>query len=304
VRFVNLNVAEFDAYKHAGLPLIADARVGLEQLAAVLAGYRVDASYTSWVAEAKARWEEETDRIFNLRHGPPLSQGEVIGAVSKVARQEDVVLNAAGSLPGDLHKLWRTRKPGGYHMEYGYSCMGYEIPGGIGAKMADPSREVYVMVGDASFLMMSSEIATAVQEGLKLTIVVFDNHGFSSIGGLSMSIGSGGFGTNYRCRTGSGQLDGEHVPVDFAALCAGLGAETVRVRSYEELEQALIAARQLRKTCAVVVEVDKEKRVPGYESWWDVQVAEVSEIEAVQQARADYEIAVKRERRHELDAKA
>ncbi len=300
VRFVNVNVGELDAYKHGGLPLIADARVALEQLVGALAGYRVEPSYSTWVSEAKARWEKETDRIFSLRHGPPLSQGEVIGAVSRVAQPDDVVLNAAGSLPGDLHKLWRTRKPGGYHMEYGYSCMGYEIPGGIGAKMAHPAREIYVMVGDASFLMMSSEIATAVQEGLKLTLVVLDNHGFSSIGGLSQSIGSGGFGTDYRCRTASGQLDGERVPVDFAALCAGLGADTVRARTYEEVEQALLVARQKTHTCAVVVEVDKEMRVPGYESWWDVQIAEVSEIDAVRRARADYEAAVKKERRYEI----
>ena len=159
--------------------------MALEELEAALAGYPVDAAYSAAIGKWKARWEEETDRIFSLRHGPPISQGEVIGAVSRVARPEDVRHLAAGSLPGDLHKLWRTRKPSGYHLEYGYSCMGYEIAGGLGVKMADPSREVYVMVGDGSFLMMSSEIVTSVQEGYKLNIVVVDNHGFSSIGGLS-----------------------------------------------------------------------------------------------------------------------
>lgn len=302
VRFVNLNVAEFDAFKHAGLPLLADAREGLSALETALAGYRVDADYTAAIDDWKRKWEEETDRIFNLRHGPPVSQGEVIGAVSRAARPEDVVINAAGSLPGDLHKLWRTSKPGGYHMEYGYSCMGYEIAGGLGVKMADPSREVYVMVGDGSFLMMSSEIATSVQEGYKLNLVVLDNHGFSSIGGLSHAIGSGGFGTNYRYRTASGQLDGEYVPVDFAALCSGLGARTVRVRTREELEAALAEMRGHTATTALVIEVDKEQRVPGYESWWDVPVAEVSEIETVREARAAYETAVKKERRHEIKA--
>jgi 3D-(3,5/4)-trihydroxycyclohexane-1,2-dione acylhydrolase (decyclizing) len=300
VRFVNLNVGEFDAFKHAGLPLVADARVGLEQLEAALAGYRVDAAYDAAIGEWKARWEAETDRIFSLRHGPPISQGEVIGAVSRVAQPEDIVINAAGSMPGDLHKLWRTHKPGGYHMEYGYSCMGYEIAGGVGIKMAHPNREVYVMVGDASFLMMSAEIATAVQEGIKLNIVVVDNHGYQSIGGLSKSIGSGGFGTDYRCRTGSGQLDGAPVPVDFEALCRGLGARTVRVRTREELEQALADMRTHTVTTAVVVETDKEARVPGYESWWDVPIAAVSEIQTTRDARAAWEQAVKKERRYEI----
>lgn len=300
VRFINLNVAEFDAYKHAGLPMVADARVALEQLEAALGGYFVDAAYSAAIADWKVRWEEETERIFNLRHGPPISQGEVVGAVSRVAQPEDIVLNAAGSLPGDLHKLWRTHKPGGYHMEYGYSCMGYEIAGGLGAKMADPSREVYVMVGDGSFLMMSSEIATSIQEGYKLNIVLLDNHGYSSIGGLSRAIGSGGFGTDYRYRTASGALDGEFVPVDFAALCAGLGARTVRVETREELEKALAEMRTHTTTTAVVIQVDKEKRVPGYESWWDVPIAEVSEADSVRKARAEYEQAIKKERRYEI----
>jgi 3D-(3,5/4)-trihydroxycyclohexane-1,2-dione acylhydrolase (decyclizing) len=178
--------------------------------------------------------------------------------------------------------------------------MGYEIAGGLGIKMADPSREVYVMVGDGSFLMMSSEIATSVQEGYKLNVVLLDNHGYSSIGGLSRAIGSGGFGTNYLCRTASGQLDGANVPVDFAALCSGLGARTVRVTTRKELEHALKEMRGHTTTTAVVIEVDKEKRVPGYESWWDVPVAEVSEIGTVRQARAEYEQAVKKERRHEI----
>ena len=302
VRFVNINVAEFDVLKHAGLPLLADARAAMEQLEAALSGYTVDPAYARCIAEWRARWEEETDRLFNLRHGPPISQGEVIGAVSRAARPQDVVVNAAGSLPGDLHKLWRTRQPGGYHMEYGYSCMGYEIAGGLGIKMADPSRDVYVMVGDGSFLMMSSEIATSIQEGYKLNLVVVDNHGYSSIGGLSQAIGSKGFGTAYRCRTSSGQLDGECVPVDFVSLCTGLGAHTVRANTRQELEQALAAMRGHDRTTAVVIEVDKEQRVPGYESWWDVAIAEVSESDTVQRARAQYEQDVKRERRHEIAA--
>jgi 3D-(3,5/4)-trihydroxycyclohexane-1,2-dione acylhydrolase (decyclizing) len=302
VRFLNINVSEFDALKHAALPLVADARAALDQLAAALAGYLVDAEYSNCIVTWKARWEEETDRLYGLRHGPPISQGEVIGAVNRAARPQDVVVNAAGSMPGDLHKLWRTHQPGGYHMEYGYSCMGYEIAGGLGIKMADPSRDVYVMVGDGSFLMMASEIATSVQEGYKLNIIVVDNHGYSSIGGLSQSIGSGGFGTDYRLRTAEGRLAGEYVPVDFEALCSGLGAQTVRARTREELERALEAMRGHKRTTAVVIEVDKEKRVPGYESWWDVPISEVSELDSIRQARAQYEKAVTRERRLEVVA--
>ena len=300
VRFVNLNVAEIDAFKHAGLPLIADARAGLEQPGAALDGYRVDEDYTGCIRQWKERWERETERIFGLRHGPPISQGEVIGAVNRAARPEDALVCAAGSLPGDLHKLWRTRRPGAYHMEYGYSCMGYEIAGGLGVKMADPSREVYVMVGDGSFLMMASEIATSVQEGCRLNIVLLDNHGFSSIGGLSGSLGSGGFGTDYRRRTEAGHLDGDYLPLDFVAQAAGLGAIAVRARTREDLESALAEMRGHERTSVVVVEVDKEMRVPGYESWWDVPVAEVSESEAVRRARAQYEQARTKERKFEM----
>jgi 3D-(3,5/4)-trihydroxycyclohexane-1,2-dione acylhydrolase (decyclizing) len=305
VRFININVNETDAYKHGGLPLIADARVALERLGAAAAGYRVAEQYSSAVAQAKNRWEQETDRWFGTHHGPPISQGEVIGAVNRAARPEDVVVCAAGSLPGDLHKLWRTQQPKGYHLEYGYSCMGYEIAGGLGVKMADPSREVYVMVGDGSFLMMSSEITTSIQEGYKLNIILLDNHGFSSIGGLSQAVGSSGFGTNYRFRgKESGQLDGEHIPVDFAAICQGLGACTVRARTREELVSALENMKRHDRTSAIVIEVAKEVRVAGYESWWDVPISEVSEIESIRQARAEYEQAVKKERRHEVVVKS
>jgi 3D-(3,5/4)-trihydroxycyclohexane-1,2-dione acylhydrolase (decyclizing) len=300
VRFININVNETDACKHAGLPMIADARAALGQLTAALSGYHVDQEYAARIAQWKQRWEDETDRLFALRHGPPVSQGEVIGAVSRGSRPQDVVVCAAGSLPGDLHKLWRTRQPKGYHLEYGYSCMGYEIAGGLGVKIADPSREVYVMVGDGSFLMMASEITTSIQERYKLNIIVLDNHGFSSIGGLSQAVGSHGFGTNYRFRSESGQLDGDYVPVDFHALSAGLGACAVRANTHDELVRALDNMRRHDRTSVVVIEVDKEMRVPGYESWWDVPISEVSEIESIRQARAEYEEGLKKERRYEV----
>ncbi|HLE04518.1 MAG TPA: thiamine pyrophosphate-dependent enzyme, partial [Anaerolineales bacterium] len=232
-----------------------------------------------------------------LEHGPPISQSEVIGAVNAAAGPRDVVLGAAGSLPGDLHKLWRTRDPKGYHLEYGYSCMGYEIAGGLGVKMAAPDREVYVMVGDGSYLMMNSEIVTSIQEHYKLIIVLIDNHGFSSIGGLSQAVGSGGFGTRYRHRhPASGQLDGELLPVDFAANARSLGAQAIQAADLPSLKAALERAKDEKRTTVVVIETDPEQRVPGYESWWDVPVAETSEIASVRSAREVYEAGRRRER--------
>ncbi|HEY2118464.1 MAG TPA: 3D-(3,5/4)-trihydroxycyclohexane-1,2-dione acylhydrolase (decyclizing) [Candidatus Acidoferrum sp.] len=295
VRFININVTEFDAYKHAAIPLVGDARDTLEELHATISGYSVASEYRSRIAAFRDEWEREVDRIYGLRKGPPISQGEVIGAVNQFVEAEDVMINAAGSMPGDLHKLWRTRKPGGYHMEYGYSCMGYEIAGGLGIKMANPEREVYVLVGDGSYLMMAQEIVTSLQEGYKLNIVLLDNHGFSSIGGLSRSLGNEGMGTNYRFRRGE-KYDGELLPVDFVANAASLGAHAVRVRTHDELVAALAAAKTETRTNIVVVETSYDEHVPGYESWWDVPIAEVSERETVRAARKIYEEARKKER--------
>ncbi len=296
VRFVNINVASFDAFKYSAVPLVGDARATIEALAEALQGHRVDAAYTARIGRFRAEWDQEVARIYGSEHGPPMSQGAVIGAVNEVSEPKDVVVCAAGSLPGDLHKLWRTRDPRGYHVEYGYSCMGYEIAGGLGVKMADPDREVYVMVGDGSYLMLAQEIATAVQERLKLTIVVLDNHGFASIGGLSESIGSGGFGTRYRYRTDSGQLDGDVLPIDYVANARSLGAHAVRATTRDELCEALRAARDETRTVVIVVETDRDHRVAGYESWWDVPIAEVSAMESVREARASYEQARDKER--------
>ncbi len=297
VRFINLNVAEFDAYKHCALPLVADARAALEELDAALRDYRVADSYRARVETFSREWDAEVNRIYNLEHGPPISQGEVIGAVNAAARPQDVVLCAAGSLPGDLHKLWRARDPKGYHLEYGYSCMGYEIAGGLGVKMAAPGREVYVMVGDGSYLMMSAEIVTSIQEGYKLTIILIDNHGFASIGGLSESVGSGGFGTRYLYRNpATGQLDGNRLPVDLAANARSLGAHVIEATDLPSLRAALEEARQQPKTTVIVIETDREQRVGGYESWWDVPVAAVSEMPPIQAAYQAYKEAKGRER--------
>lgn len=295
VKFVNVNVAEFDAGKHGGVPVVADARTAFEDLAKLVAGYHTPAEYQDRVRRFRDDWNKEVDRLFHLQHGPPVSQSEVIGVVSSVSERSDVVVCAAGSLPGDLHKLWRVRDPKGYHLEYGYSCMGYEIAGGLGVKMAAPEREVYVMVGDGSYLMMAQEIHTAIQEGIKLNIVVLDNHGFGSIGALSESCGSGGFGTEYRFRK-DGKLEGNTANVDFVANAQSLGAQAARVRTLDELRKALVAARTNTRTTVTVIEVDRNARVPSYESWWDVAVAETSEMESVRSARDAYEKGVKRER--------
>ncbi|HXZ40251.1 MAG TPA: 3D-(3,5/4)-trihydroxycyclohexane-1,2-dione acylhydrolase (decyclizing) [Terriglobales bacterium] len=295
VRFINVNVSEFDAGKQAALPLVGDARVTLQELAKSVQGFRVSQPYAARLQSLREAWDKEVDRIYNLGWGPPISQGEVIGVVNEISEPRDVVVCAAGSLPGDLHKLWRTRDPKGYHVEYGYSCMGYEIGGGLGVKMAAPDREVYVLVGDGSYLMMAQEIVTSLQEDYKLNIVVLDNHGFSSIGGLTRACGNEGMGTEYRYRR-NGKLQGDLIPVDFVANAKSLGAHAVRAQTREELRQALLAARKNKQTSVVVIETAYAQRVPGYESWWDVAVAEVSEVESVRAARARYVEARKKER--------
>jgi 3D-(3,5/4)-trihydroxycyclohexane-1,2-dione acylhydrolase (decyclizing) len=297
VRFLNINVTEFDAYKHTALPLVSDARATLEELRAALGDYRASAEYASRVAAHRQEWAAEVDRLTKPRDGALAVQSAVIGAVNRVSRPQDVVVCAAGSLPGDLLTLWQTRDPKGYHLEYGYSCMGYEIAGGLGVKMADPSREVYVMVGDGSYQMMSSEIVTSIQEGYKINIVLLDNHGFGSIGGLSEAVGCQRFGTSYRYRQqSSGQLDGGCLPVDLIANAASYGAHAVGVSSVRELELALEEARKQDRTSVIVIQTDPQKGVPAYETWWDVAVAEISELDTVRAARKQYEIQRTKER--------
>src|ERR687890_1210108 len=234
VRFVNMNIADFDAHKHAGLALVGDARATLEALESVLGGYEVEAEYRQQSRRANADWDREVERLYTLGHGPLPAQSEVLGTVNSFSGPEDVVVCAAGSMPGDLHKLWRTRDPKGYHVEYGYSTMGYEIAGGLGVKMAAPDREVFVLVGDGSYLMMASELVTAVQEGVKLTIVLVQNHGYQSIGALSESVGSQRFGTAYRYRGTD-----EKLPVALAANAASLGARAIDTTTMDEFEAAL-----------------------------------------------------------------
>jgi 3D-(3,5/4)-trihydroxycyclohexane-1,2-dione acylhydrolase (decyclizing) len=290
VRFVNVNVARFDALKLAGIPLVADARAALEDLARALEGWSVDDAHRERAARHAREWDERVTRIHALGHQPLPGQGEVIGAVNRAADPRDVVVSAAGSLPGDLHKLWRAGDPKSFHVEYGYSCMGYEVAGGLGVKLAAPDREVFVMVGDGSWLMMSSEIVTSLQEGARLIVVLVDNHGFASIGSLSQAVGSGGFGTRYRRREqGEVDLTGEVLRVDFAAHAESLGARAVRARTIADLDAALAEAREADRTTVVTIETDPSVPVGSFDSWWDVAVAEVSEQDPVRDARARYE---------------
>jgi 3D-(3,5/4)-trihydroxycyclohexane-1,2-dione acylhydrolase (decyclizing) len=296
VRFVNINVAAFDAAKQAGVTVTADARTALEALTEALRGWSADPARRARAAELARDWQATVEAAYTARHQPLPAQAEVIGVVNEVAADSDIVLTAAGSMPGDLHKLWRTGDPGGYHVEYGYSCMGYEIAGGLGAKLAAPDREVFVLVGDGSYLMMASELVTAVQEGIKLIVVCVDNHGFASIGNLSESVGSQRFGTSYRFRGASGQLDGGYLPIDLAANAASLGVDTFRAQTIAQFRQALEKARASDRTTLVHIETDPAVPAPSSESWWDVPVAEVSELETTRAARAAYEHDKQRQR--------
>jgi len=290
VRFVNLNVTGFDAAKHAAIAVVTDARAGLEALTEALTGWRAEEPYVAAYQEHVGAWNAEVDRAFHLGHEPVPAQTEVLGALHDVLDPSDVIVQAAGSLPGDLQLLWRASDPKAYNVEYAYSCMGYEIAGGLGTKMADPDRELFVLVGDGSYLMMAQELVTAVAEGVKLNIVLVQNHGFASIGALSDSVGSQRFGTSYRQRNPeTGRLDGPYLPVDLAANAASLGADGIRASTIEGLRAALVKSRASERTTVVEIQTDPLAPVPSSESWWDVPVAEVSELESTRTARAAYD---------------
>ena len=294
VRFININVAAFDAFKHLALPLVGDALVTLEELLDLVDGYSVEASYRAQAERLHGEWDAEVERIYTIRNTPLPSQGELIGAVNELSAPEAIMVCAAGSLPGDLHKLWRARHPKNYHMEYGYSCMGYEIAGGLGIKMAAPERDVYVMVGDGSYLMMNSEIVTSIQENYKLIIVLLDNSGFRSIGALSRSLGQDGFGTRYvyphngQLPTDAAGADVQTLPVDLAANARSLGAHVIECKTYGDFVEALKAVKTTDRTSVIYIQNDRYVGIPGYEGWWDVPVAEVSGMPSVQAARAEW----------------
>jgi 3D-(3,5/4)-trihydroxycyclohexane-1,2-dione acylhydrolase (decyclizing) len=303
VRFVNVNISDFDAAKQRGLALVGDARATLDALHERAGTHAVSSWYRAEIGERVGEWNDERERLTSLGHEPLPAQSEVIGAVNDAAGPRDVVVCAAGSMPGELHKLWQISDPNGYHVEYGYSCMGYEIAGGLGVKLAAPDREVYVLVGDGSYLMMAQEIVTSIQESAKLTIVLVDNHGFSSIGSLSRSVGTDGFGTQYRYRKdGSLGTDdelepGDYLPVDLATNAESLGAYVIRTSTIDELRTALGEAKSIDRTVVITIETDRYAAVPDYDTWWDVPVAEVSEAEAVRKARLEYDQTVRQRRR-------
>ena len=302
VRFVNVNVAELDVHKLGATPVTADARVALEALSGI--GYRVDAAYRETCSRLAKDWDAEVGRLYALGHTPLPAQSEVIGALNDFSGPKDVVVCAAGSMPGDLHKLWRTRDRKQYHVEYGYSCMGYEIAGALGVKLADPAREVYSLVGDGSYLMLSEAVVTSLQEHAKLVVVLVDNHGFASIGGLSRSLGTDGFGTQFReSKPGVRGLDSErdpapYLPVDLAANAQSLGAHVIRARGISGFRDALAAAKKVERTVVIHVEVDRYVSVPSYESWWEVPVAATTEVADVRDARKTYDKAKQKQRRY------
>lgn len=289
VKFININITEFDSFKHGALPLVGDAKAILEAINTRLDDFKVADAYAKKVVDFNSSWDAYVSEVYAERNVVPAFQGEVIGAVNTFSDANDIMICAAGSLPGDLHKLWRTRNPKGFHLEYGYSCMGYEIAGGLGAKMAQPDSEVYVLVGDGSYLMMAQEIVTSVQERKKLTIVLLNNDGYASIGGLSSSLGSEGFGTYYRYRNEeTNQLDGGLLPIDYAANAASMGAYVIKAANVTELNAALKKAKTIDRTTLIYIEVDRKKGIPGY-AWWDVAVAEISEKEAVTESYETYQ---------------
>ncbi|MFF9769911.1 3D-(3,5/4)-trihydroxycyclohexane-1,2-dione acylhydrolase (decyclizing) [Streptomyces sp. NPDC014636] len=304
VRFLNLNIAPFDGHKLAGLPLVADARSGLVELteALVMHGHRVTDSYVTEYTEDKERWEQRVDACFEADE-PDVrpTQPQVVGALDALVDESDIIINAAGSLPGDLHKLWRARSYDQYHLEYGYSCMGYEIPAAIGVRLAAPERNVWALVGDGTYLMMPTEIVTAVQEGIAIKILLVQNHGYASIGGLSESVGGERFGTAYRFPADGGSLTGAPLPVDLAANAASLGMRVLRAKTVRELRAALVEARAADTPTCVYVETETSDTVSGAppaQAWWDVPVAETATRPSAVKARELYERHVSTRRRH------
>ena len=298
VKFITINVSPFDAGKHSSLMLVGDAKATLERLNQMLSDndYSVSRDYEETIQKLIHEWNKECERIFSSENNEKITQGELIGILNEFMTDKDTLVGAAGSLPGDLHKLWRAENGEHYHMEYGYSCMGYEIAGGLGVKFAKEEGDVFVMVGDGSYLMMHTEIVTSLQENKKIILIIVNNHGYGSIDGLSKSLGSLGFGNKLRNREAkTGKLTGDFLEIDFVENIISLGAEGIKAETREEFISALKQARKNEKTTAIVIELEPSD-VPGYESWWDVPIAEVSDMKTVQEARKEYEEKVKKER--------
>jgi 3D-(3,5/4)-trihydroxycyclohexane-1,2-dione acylhydrolase (decyclizing) len=296
VRFIGINIHAADAHKHGAVPLIGDARTILRQLTGALAGWRVPSAHRAAVERHRAAWDETRATLVAPKRGVALTQAQVIDELNRACGAGGTVIHASGGIPGDIHKLWRSHAPTDYHSEYGYSCMGYEIAGALGIKLAAPKREVYAFLGDGSYLMLHTEIVTAVQEGLNLTIVLVDNHGFGCIHGLQRGSGGNSFGNEFRHRTGkTGRLEGRPVDVDFAKNAESLGATGLRAHTPAELRAALAQAKEAPGVVLIFVTTPADVRLPGY-SWWDVPVSGTSKVPGVRAARAAYDRATKKQR--------
>ncbi|AMM10923.1 3D-(3,5/4)-trihydroxycyclohexane-1,2-dione acylhydrolase (decyclizing) [Streptomyces albidoflavus] len=302
VRFAHLNLDPADAHKLAAHAVVGDAREGLTALTGLVAGHRLpDAHITAYTA-AKADWEARVDAAYAAPDPTARpTQTQLLGALDALVTGEDILVNAAGSLPGDLHRLWRARSADQYHVEYGYSCMGYEIPGALGILLADPHRPVWALVGDGTYLMNPTELVTAVQESLPLKLVLVDNHGYASIGGLSRAVGAEGFGTAYRMPGPGGLLDGEPLPLDLAANAASLGVRMLRAETVAELGEALAEVRTATVPTGVYVRTETPDTVSSptpAQAWWDVPVARTAHREEAARARQEYDRNVAARRRH------
>ena len=298
VTFININIAELDAFKQSAIPLQGDAKQTIEILTKSLKGYNTGKTYVQKIKKLNTEWDNIVDKVYLVEDDKNPVQAEYLGALNNFIDDKDVIVCAAGSAPGDLHKLWKTKSSKGFHLEYGNSCMGYEIPGGLGVKMADNSREVYVICGDASYLMLPADIITTIQEGYKITIILINNEGYASIGGLSDSVGGEGFGTHFKYRNPeTGQLNGDFLPVDLAKNAESLGAVVYKPKGINEYIKALSKAKKNERTTLIYVETIRDRKMSGYGySWWDVPVPEVSDSREVQKVRRQYEEDKKRQK--------
>jgi 3D-(3,5/4)-trihydroxycyclohexane-1,2-dione acylhydrolase (decyclizing) len=295
VRFIAINIHAADVRKHGAVPLLGDARTILGQLSRALAGWRTSPGYRAGIAKARAAWDATRTTLVAARRGVPLTQAEVIDELNRACGTGGTVIHASGGIPGDIHKLWRSQAPTDYHSEYGYSCMGYEVAGALGVKLARPEREVYALVGDGSYLMMANELLTSVQERAKITLILVDNGGYQCIEGLQASLGGESFGNELRARDAQGTHHGPRLTVDFMKNAESLGARALCAATVEELRAALAAARAEERSCLIYVPLSEASRLPGT-SWWDVPVAEVSSMPAVRAARAAWVEAKKQQR--------
>lgn len=292
VKFLSINLNHNDGSKHGALSLIGDVKATLLALILGLKGHKISTEYERNILALAETWQKTRGGIVELSDDTSLTQGQVIGLLNSKIAPESVIVHAAGGLPGDLHKLWQTTSEGNYHSEYGYSCMGYEIAGALGVKMADPKREVYAVLGDGSYLMLNHEIVTSIQEGIKITVILLDNHGYQCIHGLQKSCGSKSFGNEFRHRDQRNKkLDGEPLSIDFILNAQSLGAETFKATDERSLIDALERAGKSPKTCLIYIPLKEGKPIPSY-SWWDVPISEETTEDGVKAARKKYEDAL------------